>query len=74
MLGPGDINDDYVLEAHSFSVHNNRDKLDFNNCFLFDVLCTTSPENIRKSEQFFIDKLHTLYPFGLNNIKSISGS
>ena len=73
VLGPGDINDDNVLGAHLFSVHNKRDKSDFNNCFLFDVLCTTS-ENIRKSEQFFIDKLRTLYPFGLNNIKSISGS
>ena len=60
MLGPGDINNDYVLGAHLSSVHNKRVKLDFNNCFLFDVLCTTSPENIRKSEQFFIDKLRTL--------------
>ena len=74
VLGPGDINDDYVLGAHLYSVHNKRVKSDFNNCFLFDVLCTTSPENIRKSEQFFIDMLRTLYPFGLNNIKSISGS
>ena len=24
VLGPGDINDDYVLAAHLFSVHNKR--------------------------------------------------
>ena len=53
VLGPGDVNDDYVLGNHLFYVHTKRDKSDFNNCFLFDILCTTSPENIRKLEQFF---------------------
>ena len=33
--------------------------------FLFDILCTTYLGNIRKSEQFFIDKLRRLYPFDL---------
>ena len=47
VLGTGDVNDDYVLGAHLLSVHNKRDKSDFNNCFLLDILCTTS-ENIRK--------------------------
>ena len=47
---------------------------DFNESFHFDILCSTAPDNIRKSEQFFINKLKTLYPFGLNNVNSVSGS
>lgn len=72
--GPGDCDDENVLGAHLFTVHNKREKSDFNDNIMFDILCSTSPDNIRKSEQFYIDKLKSLYPFGLNNIKSISGS
>ena len=34
VLGPEDVNDDYVLGAHLFCVHNKRDKSDFNNFFV----------------------------------------
>ena len=74
VLDPGDVNDDYVLGAHLFSAQNKRDKLDFNYCFLFNILYTTSPENIRKPEQLFIDKLRALHLFGQNNIKTTSGN
>ena len=71
--GPGDVNVDNVLGAHLFTVHHKRGPSDFDNYFKFDILCTTTPENLRKSEQFYIDKLNSLYPLGLNNIKSVSG-
>ena len=71
---PGDIEDENVLGAHLFTVHQKKERTDFNDCFMFDILCSTSPENIRKSEQFYIEKLNSLYPFGLNNVKSVSGS
>ena len=69
-----DFDDENVLGAHLFTVHNKRSDLDFNNSFKFDILCSTAPSNIRKSEQFYIDKLKSLYPLGLNNINSVSGS
>ena len=68
-----DFDDENVLGAHLFSVHNLRDKSHFNDSFHFDILCSTSPDNIRMKEQFFINKLKTLYPFGLNNVNSVSG-
>ena len=64
-FGPGDTDDGKVLGAHLFpSVHQKRDKADFNKYFVFDILATTSPENLRKGEQLHIDKLRSLYPFG----------
>ena len=41
--------------------------------FIFDILWIDQPENLRKYEQSFINRLKTLYPFGLNNINSITG-
>ena len=70
---PDSFDDENILGAHLFSVHNLKEKKEFNRCFCFDILCCTSPENLRKSEQFYIDKLRSLYPFGLNNVNSISG-
>ena len=68
------FDDENILGAHLFSVHNLKEKKEFNRCFCFDILCCTSPENlkIKKSEQFYNDKLKSLYPFGLNNENSIS--
>ena len=68
-----DIDDVNVLGAYFFTVNGKREKSDFNKYFTFDILCTTSPENLRKCEQYYINKLKTLYPFGLNNVNSISG-
>ena len=70
---PDSFDDENILGAHLFSVHNLKEKKEFNRCFCVDILCCTSPEDLRKSEQFYIDKLRSLYPFGLNNVNSISG-
>ena len=43
---------------------------DFDNIFNSDILWIDKPENFRKHEQTFANKLKTLHPFGLNNIKN----
>ena len=70
---PDSFDDENILGAHLLWVHNLKEQKEFNRCFRFDILCCTSPENLRKSEQFYIDKLKSVYPFWLNNVKSISG-
>lgn len=66
--------DESVLGAHLYFVHHKRVKSDFNNCYVFDIISQSNPDNLRKFEQFFINKLKSLYPFGLNQVNSISGS
>ena len=67
------IDDTNILGAHLLLRHTKSDKSDFNKYFSFTVLKFVNPSTIRINEQSFIDSLHTLYPFGLNNINSISG-
>ena len=43
---------------------------DFDNIFNSDILWIDKPDNFRKHEQTFANKLKTLHPFGLNNIKN----
>ena len=42
----------------------------FNDCYRFDIMFRSNPDNWRKYEQFFIIKLNSLYlyPFGLNQV------
>ena len=56
VLSPVDVN---VLGAHLFYALNRRDNQNLI-CSLFDILCTTASENIRKSELYFIGKLCSL--------------
>lgn len=72
-IRPEDIEDENVLGAHIFVKHGKRKRCDFDDCFMFDILCTGSPDSLRKNEQSYIDRLSTLYPLGLNNVKSVSG-
>ena len=71
-IRPEDIEDENVLGAHIFVKHKKRNKTDFDDCFLFDILTTCSPDSLRKNEQSYIDRLSTLYPFGLNCVRSVS--
>ena len=68
------MNDENILGAHLFIEHRKSQKSDFNSSYKFDVLVQTDPTNLRKTEQFYISKLNTVYPLGLNNINSVSGS
>ena len=67
------FDDDNVLGAHIIRKHKKTEKSDFDSIFIFDILWIDQPENLRKYEQSFINRLKTLYPFGLNNINSITG-
>ena len=66
------FDDDNVLGAHIIRKHKKTEKSDFDSIFIFDILRIDQPENLRKHEQSFINRLKTLYPFGLNNINSIA--
>ena len=72
-LKSDEIDDENILGAHLFVEHNVRDKSLFNEHYKFDILCKCEPDNLRKNEQFYIDKLNTRKPFGLNQINSVSG-
>lgn len=68
-----EIDDDSILGAHLVAVHNKADINDFNECYYFDILTFANPENLRIKEQFYINKLKTLSPFGLNQVNSVTG-
>ena len=67
------IDDTNVLGAHLVVKHGKCARSDFNANFTFTILKLVNPKTIRINEQSFIDSLNTLYPFGLNNVNSISG-
>ena len=65
------IDDSNILGHHIISCHGKTMRTDFDKCYMFDIISTANPLNIRILEQFFIDKLKTRIPFGLNQIDSI---
>ena len=74
VLNPEDVEDESILGAHLFSVHKITDISAFDECFKFDILSKCNPSNLKTTEQYYIDKLNTRRPFGLNQINSVSGS
>ena len=68
-----DIDDTNCLGAHLVNEHNCVNKSDFNSTYRFTILKVSDPTNLRFSEQFLIESLGTLAPFGLNNVNSIFG-
>ena len=63
--------DGNILGYHLFNVHNLNDHSDFDRSYKFDILSNATPSTIRILEQFYIDKLVTRIPFGLNQIDSV---
>ena len=53
--GQIEFNDENVLGVHLFSVHNVTDRSHFNDSFHFDILCSTSPDNIPMTEHLFVN-------------------
>ena len=51
--------------------HGRTNRTDFDLNYKFSILAVTDPGNLRFKEEFFIKKLSTLRPFGLNQISSI---
>ena len=70
-LGKLDIEDVNILGVHLVVTHRKYHEKDFNSSYIFDVVSTCVPSNLRFTEQFYIDKLNTLMPYGLNQINSI---
>ena len=71
LSGQIEIDDSNILGYHIFNSHDKVLRTDFDKIYRFDIIAITSPANIRVLEQFYIDKLQTRTPFGLNQIDSI---
>ena len=66
--------DEQILGVHLVHGHGMTNENDFNASYKLFILSYSSPSSIRRSEQFWIDKLKTLTPFGLNQNCSIKNS
>ena len=66
-----EVDDEQILGVHLYSKHCKQDVSDFNKFYSIDILSHCSPCDIRKTEQYFINKLKTLTPYGLNQCNSI---
>ena len=69
-----DIDENQVLGLHLFVDHDKIERGDFNLSYKFDILRVCSPNRLRLNEQFYIDSLKTVIPYGLNIINSISAT
>ena len=65
------IDDEQIVGAHLALEHNLRNKKDFNKNYRLFIMAHTSPSTLRKTEQFYIKKLKTLRPYGLNQNNSV---
>ena len=69
--------DEQILGIHLVHHHSLKKKDDFNENYRLFILGYSNPRSIRKSEQYWINKLKTLAPFGLNqncSVGAIKGS
>ena len=63
-VGAVDFSDDeQILGIHLVHHHGLKKKDDFNENYRLFILAYSNPRSIRKSEQFWINKLKTLTPF-----------
>ena len=53
--------------------HGKTEASDFNACYNFTVLKVVDPSKLRYFEQFYIESLGCLVPFGLNSVNSTFG-
>ena len=61
------VTDENCLAAHLATEHSIRSTKGFNDNIRFSVLeNVSSPSNLLKREQYFINEIHTFQPFGLN--------
>ena len=66
-----DCDDEHIIGAHLVHTHNMVGKKDFNLSYRIFILACVNPTLLRTTEQFWINKLKTLRPFGLNKISSL---
>ena len=60
--------DEYVPEMHLLRDHGLRNFEDFNNSYEVTILEKCTPSSLDVKEHFWIQKLRTLSPFGLNSV------
>ena len=65
------FDDEQILGAHLANEHNLRLKTDFNINYKVFIMAHCNPVSLRKTEQFWINKLRTRRPYGLNQNKSV---
>lgn len=63
--------DEQILGAHLANEHNFRHRSDFNNNYKLFIMAHCTPISLRRTEQFWISKLRTLRPYGLNQNNSV---
>ena len=68
------FDDEQILGVHLVHNHGLKNQTDFNKSYRLFILSYSNPWSIRRSEQFWIDKLKTLTPFGLNQNCSVGNS
>ena len=66
-----DLDDEQILGAHLILKHELSAKNAFDKNYEISIVGHCNPSNIRMKEQFFMDKLKTLFPYGLNQCQSI---
>ena len=57
--------DDSALAEHMKNMHGKPSINDFNNYYKFTII-EIEPKSLNKSEQFWVSRLFTMSPFGLN--------
>ena len=67
------VDDDNIVGLHLVKKHQKTKREDFSECYQVTILSKDiTPGRIRIVEQSFIDKLHTIAPFGMNQNNSLS--
>ena len=66
-----EYDDEQILGAHLANEHNFRQRTDFNKNYKVYIMAHCSPISLRPTEQFWINKLRTLRPYGLNQNNSV---
>ena len=61
-----DLDDEYSLGIHLHDTHGIKDADGFDKYFKFTILENCNPRDLGKKEHMWIQKLRTVFPFGLN--------
>ena len=66
-----ELDDEQILGAHLIFEHGLFESNSFNENYEVNILAHVNPTTIRRTEQMFIQKLNTLFPYGLNQCNSV---
>ena len=66
-----EYDDEQILGAHLANEHGFKRRSDFNKSYKVFIMAHCNPVSLRRTEQFWIDRLKTLRPYGLNQNNSV---